>query len=165
MQHPDASSPLPEDTNKQTQTTLFQDDEKTIKKVMDLDIDADGRQDMAILYDDDTIRFLKQYGGSPAYRQLGNLMAIVDGVKEMRIGDADGNKRPDVFIQTKKNTLRVYRNEEGSFDVHGTPICLDVPTGDTSLDGVRQLFVRDMNNDMYADIVTHDINGAIRITY
>jgi len=37
---------------------------------MEFDIDADGQKDMVILYDDDTIRFLKNYGGTQPYTPL-----------------------------------------------------------------------------------------------
>lgn len=43
------------------------------------------------------------------------------------------------------------------FDVNGQPICLDVPSGDTSLAGVYQLFIADMNHDANSDIITNDI--------
>lgn len=78
---------------------------------MELDIDKDSKKDMVVLYDDDTIRFLKNYGGMQPYTQLGNLMSVVDGVQQMWIGDADGNGLEDIYIKTKKNTLRVYLNK------------------------------------------------------
>jgi len=42
------------------------------------------------------------------------------------------------------------------FDVDGKMVCLDVPLGPDSLDGVTQLFIKDMNNDGNIDIVTND---------
>jgi hypothetical protein len=161
LQHKDAFKP----SSEQTTVTLFQDDTKTIKKTMELDIDADGKRDLVVLYDDDTMRFLKNYGGTNPYRQIGNLMSIVDGVSEMRIGDADGNGLQDIFIKTKKNTLRVYLNKEWSFDVNGQPICIDVPAGEKSLSNVYQLFIEDMNRDGRADIITNDTKWRIRIFY
>ncbi len=62
MQHVDAAKPLASAVD--TTVTIFRDDTKIIKKVMELDIENDGRKDLVILYDDDTIRFMKQYGGS-----------------------------------------------------------------------------------------------------
>lgn len=115
LQHADATKPI---VSEQTTVTLFQDDSKTIQKVMELDIDKDGKKDMVVLYDDDVIRFLKNYGGTQPYTQLGNLMSVVDGVQQMRIGDADGNGLDDIYIRTKKNTLRVYLNKGGMFDVN-----------------------------------------------
>lgn len=162
LQHADATTPL---QNTQTQVTLFQDDKKTIKKVMELDIDNDTRKDMVILYDDDTIRFMKQYGWTPPYRQLGNLMSVADGVQDMWIWDADGNSLNDIFIKTKKNTLRVYKNQNWSFDVNGLPVCLDVPSWDTNVSGIWDLFVADMNRDSRTDIITNDSRGQVRIFY
>jgi len=61
-------------------------------------------------------------------------MSVVDGVQQMWVGDADGNGLEDIYIKTKKNTLRVYLNKDGIFDVNGQPICLDVPSGNTTLE-------------------------------
>lgn len=163
LQHIDAQKIV--DSSKDTTITLFKDDTKTIKKTMELDIDSDGRKDLVILYDDDTIRFMKQYGWTPPYRQLGNLMAVADWVQDMWIWDADNNWLQDIFIRTKKNTLRVYKNNAWTFDVNGSPICIDVPSGNTSLQDVWQLFIEDMNKDKQADIITYDVSGKIRIFY
>jgi hypothetical protein len=162
LQHADATSPIPA---VQTTLTLFQDNTKIIKKVMELDIDNDGKKDMVILYDDDTIRFMKQYWWTPPYTQLGWLMAIADGVQDMRIGDADGDRLQDIFIKTKKNTLRMYKNQAWSFDVNGIPVCIDVPSWDTSLSNVRDLYIEDMNNDGITDIISNDSRGQVRIFY
>ena len=163
LQHMDATKIT--DISKDTTITLFRDDEKTIKKTMELDIDNDGRKDLVVLYDDDTIRLMKQYGGTPPYRQLGNLMAVADGVQDMWIWDADNNGLQDIFIKTKKNTLRVYKNSAGTFDVNWSPVCIDVPSWNTSLQGVRQIFIEDMNKDNQADIITYDVSGKIRVFY
>ena len=92
-------------------------------------------------------------------------MAVADWVQDMWIWDADNNGLQDIFIRTKKNTLRVYKNSAGTFDVNWSPICIDVPSGNTSLENVRQLFIEDMNKDDQADIITYDVSWKIRIFY
>lgn len=162
LQHAGATKPLQSDT---TAVKIAGDAEKAIKKVSEIDIDNDGRKDMIILYDDDTVEFMKQYGGTPSYRRLGTLMNIVDGVDNLRVGDVNNDKLPDIFIKTKRNTLRVYQNSLGSFPTDGKAVCLDLPSWTKSLDSVWDLEVADMNNDGSIDLVTNDSRGQIRIFY
>lgn len=54
-------------------------------------------------------------------------MLIADGIKNVFIGDADGNSYEDIIVQTNKDTLRVYKNNEGKMDVDGKQICLAIP--------------------------------------
>gem|GEM_PF-1619814 len=48
-------------------------------------------------------------------------------------------------------------------DVDGYPICLDIPGGDKNLNGVRQRFLTDPNNDKVTDIIVNDKNNQIRL--
>jgi hypothetical protein len=52
-------------------------------------------------------------------------MLISVGIKDVYIGDVDGNKYEDIIIATTTNQLRVYRNSNGKFDVDGEPVCLN----------------------------------------
>ncbi len=162
LQHADANLPL---LNDATSVKIGWNSEKTITKVIEFDIDNDGRKDMLILYEDDSIEFMKQYWWSPTYRKLGNLMSVVDGVANIRVWDANNDRLPDIFVKTKRETLRVYTNKNWAFPTDGVPICLNVPTGTTSTKWIWDLEVADMNKDGNIDIVTNDIRGQITIFY
>lgn len=54
-------------------------------------------------------------------------MVIADGIKNVFVGDADGNSYEDVIIQTNNDVLRAYKNNGGTMDVDGHQICLAIP--------------------------------------
>lgn len=148
-----------------SETVIAANINKTIKKSLEFDIDKDGKKDLLILYSDDTLEFMKNYGGSPAYRKLGDIMNIVDGVDDMWVGDTDWDKMDDIIIRTKANTLRAYQNKWWVFSTNGTPICLAVPFGDKNLDWVYDIAIEDMDNDGSIDIVTNDMLWDIKVFY
>lgn len=162
LQHQDANKSIRNDT---TSVRIWWNQDKSILKVLEFDIDNDGRKDMIILYDDDSVEFMKQYWWSPAYRKLGNLMNIVDGVVDIRVGDWNADGFPDIFVKTKRETLRVYINDKWVFPTDWVPICLNVPSGTTSTKWIWDVDIADMNNDGNVDIVTNDIRGQITIFY
>jgi len=49
-----------------------------------------------------------------------------DGIRDVFVGDVDANGYDDILVWTNTNRLRVYKNELGSFDVDGNPLCLGV---------------------------------------
>jgi hypothetical protein len=104
---------------------------------------------------------------------LEDLLLLAVNIKEVYIGDIDGNKYQDIVILTQNNQLRGYlngyknphgsQNPNGTFDVDGYPICLNtnVELGEISehpeqLDGIDQIFLEDMDNDGQLDIITYD---------
>ncbi|HRX63772.1 MAG TPA: hypothetical protein P5060_01570 [Candidatus Absconditabacterales bacterium] len=145
---------------------------KTIFKVKDIDFNNDGLVDMIISFTDGTVKILKNYGGNKGWQKLGDLMILTDGIKEIMVGDVDGNDYDDILIRSKSDELRVYKNEEGIFDVDGLPICLntnvkdsDISDNPNSVKGLNQIFFEDMDNDGTVDIVTNDKLGFIKIFY
>lgn len=121
---------------------------------------------MLIIYTDGSIHILKNYGGqTEPYVDLGELMIIGSDIQEVFVGDIDANGYDDIIIRTVDHQLRAYPNDHGMIDVDGYPICLPVPNGPDRLDGVHQLFIRDMDLDGALDIVTNDSHGVVAITY
>jgi hypothetical protein len=145
--------------------TVYSDPWKTIFKVLPFDFNNDGLDDLLIAHTDGSIKLLKNYGGTDWYKDVQNLLLIADTIKDIYVWDVDNNNYSDIIIWTNNNQLRVYHNNQWMFDVDGKMVCLHVPLGPDSLDGVTQLFVEDMDNDGNIDIVTNDREWSIKIFY
>jgi hypothetical protein len=99
-------------------------------------------------------------------------MIIAEPIKEIKIGDVDGNGYEDIFIITNNDKGIVYLNDKGIFPVDGKNVCLNVnsepsmenPNPD-DFSNIRQMFVQDMNKDGKLDIVTNDAFSDIKIFY
>ena len=81
--------------------------------------------DLLIFFENGTVELLKSYGGDNPYESQGTVMLIADSIRDVSIGDVDGNGYEDVLIRTSDSTLKAYRNYQGVYDVDGTPVCLD----------------------------------------
>jgi hypothetical protein len=58
------------------------------------------------------------------------------------------------MVQGEDNTLRIYTNKLGIFDVDGFPVCINMNnTQANSLNNIDQWFVEDMDQDNLSDIV------------
>ena len=101
---------------------------------------------------------MQNHGGAQPFMDLGMLIVVADGIKEMFAGDVDGDGREDLMVRTTSDKLRVYLNEDGIFEVDGQIVCLDIPNGDKNVAQVRQLFGEDMDGDDILDVITNDIN-------
>lgn len=150
---------------------IFSEPEKTIFKTLDIDYNNDGLRDLLVVYEDGSIKLQKQYQDKQFY-DLGTLMISAEEIKEIFIGDVDGNSFEDIIIRNAKNQLRIYTNEDGVFDVDGRIACLNtnVSLGQKnekaeSLSGVHQVFVKDMDVDGKIDVVTFDRKGYLKIFY
>lgn len=92
-----------------------------------------------------------------------NLLFIAQQIKEVYVGDLDGNQYQDILIQTQAGQLRAYLNEQGKFPVDGQLACLNtnaakdtISTTPQYLSGVNQFFLQDMDGDKTSDIITYD---------
>lgn len=92
--------------------TIYADPTKTIFKVLPMDFNNDGVKDLLVVYTDGVIKLLKNYGGTTPYKDLQELMIIAEPIKEIHIGDVDGNGYEDIFITTSNNKGIVYLNEK-----------------------------------------------------
>ncbi|MDR2415561.1 MAG: VCBS repeat-containing protein, partial [Candidatus Peribacteria bacterium] len=154
-------------------TEIFSDPDATIFKVKSLDFNKDNLPDLLVVYTDGTVKLAKNYGhGSGAsFKNLENLMLISVGIKDVYIGDVDGNNYEDIIIATTTNQLRVYRNSNGKFEVDGELVCLNTnvnlgeQTSTPSELSVHQMFVEDMDKDGAMDILTNDYKGFVKIFY
>lgn len=143
---------------------IFSDTERILDADM-LDADNDGRKDLVVSYKDGSLRILKNYGWEQPFLDVWTLLVVSDGIKETFIGDVDGDGWEDIMILTTSEKLRAYMNRQGVFDVDGTPVCLNVPLGHKNVAQVKQLFAEYIDDDTYLDIVTNDIDGAIKVFY
>jgi len=152
--------------------TIYADPNKTIFKTLPIDFNTDGLQDIIVVYTDGVVKILKNYWGTTPYKNLQELMIIAEPIKDIKIGDVDGNGDDDIFIITTNNKGVVYLNTDGIFPVDGKNICLNVnsepdminPTPD-DFSNIKQIFVEDMDKDNKLDIVTNDAFGDIKIFY
>lgn len=151
---------------------IFSSPDKTIFKTIPTDFNRDGIQDLLVAYTDGSIQLLKNYGGKQPFQNLGNVMIIWDTIKEIHVGDVNGDKFPDMLIWTNADKLLVYQNRAGIMDVDGTPVCLntnvasnEVTSTPNDISWVHQIFVDDMDKDDNLDIITNDIAGDVKIFY
>lgn len=172
LQRGDSNSPINNsEYNGDLGKTIYSDTNSSIFKVIDIDYNNDGLKDLLVVYENGIIKLQKQYQDKN-FKNLEDLLITTEQIKEVYVGDADGNKYPDIFILNTKNQLRTYLNTNGSFDVDGKIACLNINTAEkeqsktpSDLSGTHQLFIKDMDNDNKIDIVTYDTRGDIKITY
>ncbi|HMS91786.1 MAG TPA: VCBS repeat-containing protein, partial [Candidatus Absconditabacterales bacterium] len=152
--------------------TIYADPNKTIFKVLPIDFNNDGSKDLIVVYTDGVIKLVKNYGGTQAYKNLQELMIIAEPIKEIKIGDVDGNGFEDIFIITNNNKGIVYLNDKGIFTVDGKNVCLNVNTepdiinpNPEDFSNIKQMFVEDMDKDGSIDIISNDAFGDIKVFY
>jgi len=152
--------------------TIYTDPTKTILKVLPIDFNNDNLKDLLVVYTDGTVKLLKNYGGKESYRNLQELMIIAEPIKDIRIGDLDGNKYDDILIITTNKKWLAYLNDEGIFAVDGKNICLNISQETDSknpspedFSNINQLFIEDMDQDGILDIVTNDEYNNATIFY
>ena len=92
--------------------TIYADPNKTIFKVLPMDFNNDGLKDLLVVYTDGTVKLLKNYGGTESYKNMQELMIIAEPIKEIKIGDVDGNGYEDILIITNNNKGIVYLNDK-----------------------------------------------------
>ncbi len=152
--------------------TIFADPNKTIFRVVPIDANKDGLKDLLVIYTDGVIKLLKNYWGTEGYKDLQEMMIIAQAIKDVRVGDVDGNGYEDIIIITANNKWRIYLNENGIFAVDGKNLCLNANAEPNTeninpddLSSVRQFFTQDMDKDGKMDIVTNDSYGDIKVFY
>jgi hypothetical protein len=99
-------------------------------------------------------------------------MIITEAIKDIKIGDVDGNGYEDILIVTTNNKGTVYLNDKGVFPVDGKNICLNtntepdmINTKPEDFSNIKQLFIEDMDHDGNLDIITNDTLNDIKIFY
>lgn len=152
-------------------TIVFSDPSKTILKTIDIDYNRDGLRDLLVVYKDGSLKLQKQYPWEQ-FQDMGPLMISAEPIDEVFVGDIDWNSYEDIIIKNAKQQLRVYFNRWGTFDVDWKVACLNTNVKSwrqtkhpESLEGVSQLFLKDMDVDGLIDIVALDTQGYLKIFY
>lgn len=136
-----------------------------IKKVVPIDFNNDWLKDIAILYNNSTIRLLKHYKWQTHFEDLWNLMVLAKPATDIFAWDYNWDGYQDIFVKFDDNTVRVYKNDHWVFSVDPYPICLDVVWSDGMHFITEQIFFRDMNNDWKTDIVTNDLWSNVKVFF
>jgi len=135
----------------------------TIKDMVPLDYNNDGLQDLLIAYETGEIKLLQNYDSEERFKDRGTLLNIVTGILSFDHADFDLDGYEDLVVTTEDACIEgevcvyVYKNNEGQFIREN----LDLDTGDQ----VYQILAEDMNNDDYADLITSDNVGTIKVFY
>ena len=152
--------------------TIYNDPNKTIFKSLPIDFNDDKLKDILVVYTDGSIKLLKNYGGKEWYKDMQELMIIAESIKDVQVGDADGDGNEDIFIITNTGKGLVYLNNDGIFSVDGKNICLNTNTEPNTqnpdpenLSTIKQFFIEDMDDDGKMDIVTNDTFNDAKIFY
>lgn len=149
---------------------IYSDNKQNIFKVIDIDYNKDGLQDIIIIYNNWTIKLQKQHADK-RFTNLQDLMISGEEVEEVFVWDVDGNKYEDIIIKNKKGQIRSYLNNKGIFDVDGKIACLNTNTpegantSNPETQSLHQLFIQDMDWDGITDILTYDFIGDIKLFY
>lgn len=130
-----------------------------------IDIDSSWQKDLLIAYQDGSLRLLRNHGGTQPFKDVGTLMVFADWLREIFVGDVTNNGQDDIVVLTTADQLRVYKNNDGVFDVDGTLICLDVPNGERNLAQVSWLYGWDLSGDGRLEFVTYDTLDDLRVHY
>ncbi len=136
-----------------------------IKNVTPIDFNNDGLKDIAILYKNWNIRFLKNYKWEDSFEDLWNLMVLWKSVDDMFSWDYDGDWYKDIFIKFTDGTTRVYKNNSWEFSADPYPICVNVSWSSWINFQTDQIFFKDMNNDNKTDIVVNDLSSNVKVFY
>jgi len=141
------------------------DAKSPILKVVEWDINNDDLVDFITIYTDWRVQRSKNYGWDNPMTDLWDLLRIDERIKDVWLGDVDGNNYKDILVRTNKDKLRVYKNTNTVFWVDWYPVCLDHGGDPDSLASVEQFFLEDMDLDGALDIVMNTHLWEIKIVY
>ncbi len=148
---------------------VFEDRQNSILKTLYGDINNDWLKDLLVVYKNWKVKWLKDYSWKEPFKNLWDLMFISDKIKNVYLWDVDWNWYDDLIVWLQSDKLKVYLNNKWIFGVDGYPICLNLPRLEWKDPDwvwlVKQLFVRDMDNDWKIDIITNDQDWNIKIHY
>ena len=151
---------------------IYSEPGKEIHKVINIDFNNDGLEDIIVIFKDWTVKILKNYWGTNPFKNLWALTILADRISDVSIWDVDGNWYKDLIIWTESGWLRVYKNNWWIFDVDGYPVCINVNVNKwevsehpENVSWIHQIFLEDMDLDNALDIVTNDELWFIKIFY
>ena len=151
---------------------VFSDANKAISKTLPIDFNNDWLKDLLIVYKDWSIKLQKNYWWNSFDKNLQDLMLVEWWIRDVYVGDVDGNKYQDIIVWNNKNKMVVYRNDYGIFDVDWNLLCLNtnvdkwyISDSPDDLSDVSQIFLKDMDLDGNMDIITNDYDWYVKVFY
>lgn len=151
---------------------VYSEPGKEIHKVINIDFNNDGLEDIIVIFKDWTIKILKNYWWTNPFKNLWTLTILADRISDVSVWDVDWNWYKDLIIWLASWWLRVYKNNWGIFDVDWYPVCINVNVNKwqisenpENISWIHQIFLEDMDLDWAMDIVTNDKLWFIKIFY
>ncbi len=136
---------------------VYTADGKRILKILSFDYNADAQEDVLIGYAEGEIHLLHNYGGEHRYKDLGSVLYIADGLKDLDKGDFNHDNWPDLVLYSNQDKLGIVYNKKGDLNRETFEI--------ETVSPVRSFKVADMDQDDYADLVVLTESGELLIFY
>jgi hypothetical protein len=132
-----------------------------VSLVLPIDVHGSGQKDLLIGHQDGNVHLLERQGSS--YRDRGVALFVKNGIADATVADIDNDGQSDVVLAALKGCtlteacVDIYRNDKGFF----TRINTHIEVGEQ----VFHVIVKDINLDDFADLVTSDSKGDVRVFY
>jgi hypothetical protein len=144
---------------------IVNDPSRSIIKSLSIDINNDGLKDIVTVFSNWDIIRSKQYGWKQLFIDMWPLLKVFWTIKDVFWVNAQWDGFDDIMIQWEDDSLRIYTNKLGIFDVDGFPVCINSNNKQAnSLKNIDQRFIEDMDQDTISDIILNQ-EWQVKIIY
>lgn len=137
-----------------------------VKEMIKFDFNADGREDVLLVYEDGYIRLLENENSNRKFRDKGYIAKIFGGIVSAARIDVNNDGYDDLIVGTKESCKQnetctsLFINENGH--LKRSSLNLKLSSQDSKL---LKMKAGDLNADGCEDLVVSDSGGAIRMFY
>ncbi|MFA5828967.1 MAG: S-layer homology domain-containing protein [Candidatus Gracilibacteria bacterium] len=137
-----------------------------IQEMQPIDYNSDGNKDLVVAYQDGKMRLLQNTNSYPRFTDKGVLLNFPNGIISFTVGDFNKDNQPDIVVASQDSCRKgeicidEYVNNNGNFVRNHLKL-----QGFTDKNRINMIRSGDMNSDGYADLVTSDDAGVIRVFY
>ncbi|PKL36620.1 hypothetical protein CVV38_01820 [Candidatus Peregrinibacteria bacterium HGW-Peregrinibacteria-1] len=132
-------------------------------ELLEFNYNGDDLMDALVIYENGNIGLLENKGGNRGFKDRGNILRAVGGIRSAVTGDFNGNGFDDLLVSTEEECtvgdkcLSLFENSNGVFVRSNF---------EPAVSGkVTELKVADLNNDQCQDLVVADEAANVRIFY